>query len=70
MNTETVGNLVLALPPIAEQTRILGNLDDFGRQHDKMAGHLERQIRAFLEYRQALITAAVTGQLAVTKDSA
>lgn len=54
------------LPPVEEQRRIAIALDNALRVLDRTSEAVEQQLARLREYRQALITAAVTGQLDVT----
>jgi type I restriction enzyme S subunit len=69
-NVETAKSLVLPLPPVAEQDAIVTWLDRELARIDAGVTAVERQVAALREYRQALITAAVTGQLDVSKEAA
>jgi restriction endonuclease S subunit len=51
------------LPPIAEQAAIAAYLDPETIRFGAAADKINRQLDRLQEYRQALITAAVTGQL-------
>jgi type I restriction enzyme S subunit len=50
-------------PSFAEQERLADVLDDAERRFDELTAALETQIGLLQERRQALVTAAVTGQL-------
>ena len=58
-------SLRIPLPPLEEQRRIV--TETWERLHgvDRMSDLLSRQIELLDERRQALITAAVTGELAI-----
>lgn len=56
-------NLAVWLPPIPEQREIAQMLDHRKRILDSILTVLERQVGLLTEHRQALITAAVTGEL-------
>ena len=56
-------SLYLVVPPLREQVEILGYLTEVLQRNELMSRILEKQIDRLKEYRQALITAAVTGQL-------
>lgn len=58
------------LPPIDEQDRTVGETWERLRPIDAAVAAIERQIGLLREHRQALITAAVTGELDVTKAAA
>ncbi|HZL03996.1 MAG TPA: restriction endonuclease subunit S, partial [Coriobacteriia bacterium] len=51
------------LPPLAEQDAIVREISQEATQMDVFADAVERQVNLLTERRQALITAAVTGQL-------
>jgi type I restriction enzyme S subunit len=52
-----------AFPPANEQNDIVREVENQLRALDTLDGHVRRQLDRLQEYRQALITAAVTGQL-------
>jgi len=58
-------NFKQAFPPIDEQVEIANFLDREISNIDKIINKLNQQITIIQEYRQALITAAVTGQIDV-----
>ncbi|MFG3350955.1 restriction endonuclease subunit S [Streptomyces sp. NPDC048001] len=58
--------LRIPLPGLAEQRRIVEEIRDQNRDIDRLADAVKRQIALLVERRQALTTAAVTGQLDVT----
>jgi type I restriction enzyme S subunit len=60
---EDVANLPLALPPKAEQARNLNAISPAIGRLRRMEANLQDSCARLQEYRQALITAAVTGQL-------
>jgi type I restriction enzyme, S subunit len=60
--------VVLAIPPLPQQRRIADEATQ-GLQHiDKSIQLEERSVERLSEYRQALITAAVTGKIDVSKE--
>lgn len=65
ISQDRLRDIFLAMPPINEQYAITGSLDDRLRAHQQVADTLTTQIGKLHEYRQALITAAVTGQLEI-----
>jgi len=69
-NIETASNLLVVWPPLEEQHRIVQHLDQqcSGLRHVEET--LQSQISKLQEYRQTLISAAVTGRLDVTKEVA
>ena len=54
-------------PPISEQQKIVRLVDQFRQRTDEASRLLDEQIDRLTEHRQALITAAVTGELDVSK---
>ena len=66
LNTDTVGEIKLPFPPIAEQQAIAAFLDRKTAQIDELIGKKERLIELLREYRQTLISAAVTGKIDAT----
>ncbi len=67
---ETIRELVLCLPPVDEQKTITARLRPLLDQHDEIVRRIESQIAKLREYRQTLISAAVTGQIDVSKEVA
>jgi type I restriction enzyme S subunit len=65
LNTETVANLVLAVPPIREQRALLEALESRLAKFDNCIQEATRVVARLKERRSALITAAVTGQIDV-----
>ncbi len=55
------------MPSIKIQTEIADRLDQAQARVDQLTKALDRQVNLLQEHRQALITAAVTGQLDVAK---
>ena len=53
------------MPPIDEQRRIISYLDDFCQKIDSSKSIIEGQIAQLKEYKTALISATVTGQIDV-----
>jgi len=58
-----LSDLPIQVPPMAEQDTIIRHLDSTGKKEAGAERGLRAQIERLQEYRQALITAAVTGQL-------
>jgi type I restriction enzyme S subunit len=58
-------NLIVALPPLAEQQAIAAFLDDACGRIDALIGKAEQAIALLQERRSAVIAAAVTGQIKV-----
>lgn len=62
--------LTTPLPPVDEQRRIVAFVEESQRRSRGVDTALSAQLRSLREYRQALITAAVTGQLDVRSKQA
>lgn len=58
-----VKQLVVPVPPLNEQHEIVAEAEEIRTRTDRGVGCLQRQIALLRERRQALITAAVTGEL-------
>ncbi|WP_335983879.1 restriction endonuclease subunit S [Streptomyces sp. CA2R106] len=69
LNSETVGSIKIPIPPKDEQKRIVSVLNEDRRASQRLKLDLKRQINLLSERRQALITAAVTGQIDVSTAS-
>lgn len=65
LNTEILGNVVLALPPMSEQRDILIYLNREKARTDILTQAINAQIERLRQYRQALISEAVTGKIDV-----
>ena len=60
-----LGDVQIAKPPLADQTRIANFLDDQTVRVDALRKHCREHITLLREYRSSLISAAVTGRLNV-----
>lgn len=69
LNTTTIANLFFIVPPIAEQAAIVDYLDQETVKLDILIAKVQLAIERLQEYRTALISAAVTGQIDVRKES-
>jgi type I restriction enzyme S subunit len=67
VNIPTVVNLILPSPPPGEQEQIGKWIGRATRQADASIDKIGRSVDGLREYRQALITAAVTGKLDVQR---
>lgn len=67
--TKALRTDVLLLPSVDEQRRIVASMDDAKRYFDDAMTKLADSASTLVEYRAALITAAVTGQLEVPADA-
>ena len=65
LNAEELGDFVCALPPQGEQDDIAEYLEKRRDELGGAEGQISRSINQLTEYRSALITAAVTGQLEI-----
>lgn len=65
LNTDTVGSIVIGVPCQREQEMIAGYLDVATAEIDAMMATVGVAIDRLVEYRQALITSAVTGKIDV-----
>jgi type I restriction enzyme S subunit len=70
LNTSTVGDLVMSVPPLAEQREIMAAVQRRCDMDDRIAEQTQRSIERLGEYRQALIMAAVTGRIDVSREAA
>ncbi len=69
-NVGAMKQLPLPVPSLAEQHRIAAELDEETAEIDAAASRIRQQAALLRERRQALITAAVTGEIDVTKGAA
>ena len=65
INVADLGRIEIPLPELSEQQDIVAMLDHEFRIQEKLVDAVRRQTAALKKKRQALITAAVTGQIAV-----
>lgn len=63
VNSETLGNMVICLPPLDEQISLLAGLNQELTGFDAAIGQVNGMIATSKERRSALISAAVTGQI-------
>ena len=71
LNAERFGMLPIPLPPVSEQKRIIAWLSSELPRIDRVKAIVSEQKTKLHEYRQSLITAAVTGQVEIpTEDYA
>jgi type I restriction enzyme S subunit len=66
---DDVRSLSCAVPPFAEQEAIVNYLSSAKAQINRMVSKVETAIERLLEYRTALITAAVTGKIDVGRQT-
>lgn len=67
-NIETAKNLLLPVPPLVEQEQLFGWLTKMHLHFDSLVSANIQHVERLREYRQALITAAVTGKIDVTRE--
>lgn len=60
LSQQTLGDLIILLPPIYEQNRIAAYLDQKTAEIDKLIEETEKSIELLEEYRNAVISEAVT----------
>ncbi|SFR17323.1 restriction endonuclease subunit S [Desulfoscipio geothermicus] len=65
INTNILRNMLIALPSLREQQRIIEYLDNKTSTINTLINKIHQQITKIKEYRQALISAAVTGKIDV-----
>lgn len=65
LNQDKTGYIKIALPPLSEQQAIASYLDSETSKIDTRIAKRRKQIELLQEYKQALITAAVTGKIDV-----
>ena len=67
LNTEMLGHFRIPLPPLAEQKEIVRVVESGQRTGSALRDNLQASIKLALDRRAALITAAVTGQIALER---
>lgn len=70
LNLRILGDVVLAIPPRAEQNAIVARIAAISSGSKRIAARIDCQVERLREYRQALITAAVTGKIDLSKEAA
>jgi type I restriction enzyme, S subunit len=65
VSAQKYGEFRIAVPPLAEQARVVAELDLVNRRTRDVIRSLELHMGKLREYRQTLISAAVTGQIDV-----
>lgn len=68
LNVDRISTLETALPPLAEQSKIVAYIESQVGQVSQIQRRIESQIAKLREYRQTLISVAVTGQIDVTTE--
>jgi type I restriction enzyme, S subunit len=67
LNTDTIGSIVIPVPPPDEQRAIAACLDSILAESNEVIERVRRRLVLLAERRQALITGAVTGQIDVSQ---
>jgi type I restriction enzyme S subunit len=70
LNTTTIAELRVAVPPLSEQKEIVAYLDRETAKIDALIAKIREGIEKLKEYRTALISAAVTGKIDVRNEVA
>ncbi|MDZ8035798.1 restriction endonuclease subunit S [Nostoc sp. DedSLP04] len=70
LNTEILSTLPIILPPKEEQIKIFQYIELKKYLFDKLITTIDKQINKLQEYRQSLITAAVTGKIDIREEVA
>jgi type I restriction enzyme S subunit len=65
LSVERIKNLLIPVPPISEQQEIADYLDEKTAKIDKLISELNNQLAELAEYKQAVISEAVTGKVDV-----
>ena len=68
INLSIVRDIEVPKPSLAEQDSIQSRIKSFESKNNNLRNQIEDQVTKLQEYRQALITAAVTGKIDVTRD--
>lgn len=66
LNTDTVGNIAIPIPPLTEMEETLSALRAAKAANHALQRHVAEHLERLREYRSSLITAAVTGQLDIS----
>lgn len=70
LNTDTIGDIRIPLPPRPEQDVIVQSLDHEVGKVDALVAKIQEVIDRLKEFRTALISAAVTGKIDVREEAA
>jgi type I restriction enzyme S subunit len=65
MNCEIIRSLRVPMPPLSEQLRLIDQVDGQHAELDAVIARVETHVGLLREYRQALISAAVTGKIEI-----
>ncbi len=64
-NVHQIGNMILSVPSLKEQTKLVKYLDDENSQIDLVIEKIEKNIKFLNEYKKSLIHHVVTGKVDV-----
>jgi len=70
LSLDELAELTIHVPSLERQEELISRLDQQVSSADRLRSKIQRQIKLLTEHRQALITAAVTGQLEVPGSAA
>ena len=70
LNLAVLSDVWMPIPPLCNQPRILLYIEQTSQKYNNLRYAIDDQIQKLLEYRQSLITAAVTGKLEILEDAA
>lgn len=68
INIEQINEFILLIPPLDEQRQIVASIEQQAVRIDTAIAQAEREAALMQEYRQALISAAVTGKMKIMKN--
>jgi type I restriction enzyme S subunit len=63
LNNDFLKDVVMAVPALSQQLKVVRQLDQEARRVRQVSELIQTQLVRLVEYRHALITAAVTGKL-------
>lgn len=67
LNQDIIANLLIPIPPLDEQMKIINHLDVSLKHIQHMKGTIDGAINKLQEYRSSLITAVVTGKIDINE---
>jgi type I restriction enzyme S subunit len=70
LNMRVLGDTVIPFPDLVEQTQLLAAISRHSQCRDCVVGLVKSQLALLREYRDAVISAAITGQLNVANETA
>lgn len=70
LNLTVLSDLWMPVPPLDEQNNIVTHIHKITDRNKKLQNAVTKQIEKLQEYRQSLITAAVTGKLSIEEEDA